>query len=268
MLFSLHQIIWKKMFFWTIKLIFVRILQSSIFGGYFDSFGKERWRKTMIENKNAQPAIQTLNLLSISTCDNKPPARTFSHNYVSTTESKSGPQLLSFFFAFCWLNVTRCDIIHSDISLLQMYVSNLNYRNVVRNIEKKIQKKNLAAQTNCWYYRHHWHKCQFSLCQSLTQSQFVYLVSSQGNCKLGCLLSWTVVDLLEFLQGTELVMWPISLKFTPWDWCCWPTIISRAVVRTHPFLISQPQHQICGGNFKLAGHVTRSVLCKDLLKVS
>ena len=101
MLFSLHQIIWKKMFFWTIKLIFVRILQSSIFGGYFDSFGKERWRKTMIENKNAQPAIQTLNLLFISTCDNKPPARTFSHNYVvCTTESKSGPQLLSFFLLF------------------------------------------------------------------------------------------------------------------------------------------------------------------------
>ena len=114
MLFSLHQIIWKKMFFWTIKLIFVRILQASIFGGYFDSFGKERWRKTMIENKNAQPAIQTLNLLFISTCDNKPPARTFSHNYVPQKVNLAHSYWV--FFAFCWLNVTRCDIIHSVTS--------------------------------------------------------------------------------------------------------------------------------------------------------
>ena len=74
---------------------------------------KKEWLKIEIPNLQFKPWIDSL----LSTCDNKPPARTFSHNYVvCTTESKSGPQLLSFFFAFCWLNVTRCDIIHSVTS--------------------------------------------------------------------------------------------------------------------------------------------------------
>ena len=38
------------------------------------------------------------------------------------------------------------DIIHSDISLSQMYVSNLNYCNGLRNIEKKIKKKTLLPK--------------------------------------------------------------------------------------------------------------------------
>ena len=71
--FALNNL--KENYIWTIKLIFVRILRFSIFGGgVFDIFGRR--------NKNVQPAIQTLNGVFISTCDNKPPARTFSHNYV------------------------------------------------------------------------------------------------------------------------------------------------------------------------------------------
>ena len=129
---------------------------------------KKEWLKIEIPNLQFKPWIDSL----LSTCDNKPPARTFSHNYVPQKVNLAH----SYWVFFCFLLI-KCHSVwyHTlcDISLLQMYDSNLNYCNVQWNIEKRNPAKNLAAQTNCWYYRYHWHKCQFSLCHSVTQSQFV-----------------------------------------------------------------------------------------------
>ena len=99
------------------------------------------------------------------------------------------------------------------------------------------------------------------------------------------LFTWTNVDFLltttylplivrlviewphsKSLKSTELVMWPISLKFSTQIWLL-PPSNQKGRFRIYCFLIGfwlvGQHHQIHGGNFKLIGHVTSWVPCKS-----